>query len=104
MTGVITARETEHEQCTVDRSSAARASLSVCRWHEAGSADRGDDEADADTAPGLVLAFHGSGRGARRDRSDPPPAPGHTAGSDTAGRRRPGDRYDRCDGVHGGGW
>ena len=27
-----------------------------------------------------------------------------TAGSDTAGRRRAGDRYDRRDGVHIGGW
>ena len=37
-------------------------------------------EADADTAAGVVPPFHRHRRGARRDRSNPPLAPAHTAG------------------------
>ena len=53
--------------------------------------------------PGVVPPFHRHCRGVRRDRSDRPLAPAHTAGSDTARRRRAGDRYDRRDRVHAGG-
>src|SRR5262245_32588276 len=104
MTGAITTKESEHEHCTMDHSGAARRPLSVRRWYKAGDANGGDDEADADCVAGLVRAFHWSRRGARRDRPDPPLALGHTTGSHTAGRRWPGDRNDRCDSVHVGGW
>src|SRR5215813_7116475 len=104
MTGVITAKESEHEHCTMDHSGAARRPLSVRRWHKTGYADRGDDEADANCAAGLVRAFHWNRRGARRDRPDPPLAHADTAGSHTAGRRWSGDRDDRCDSVHVGCW
>src|SRR5262244_23547 len=89
------AKESEHEHWTVDHSGAARRALSVRRWHEAGHAARGDDEADADCAAGLVRAFYRNRRGARRDRPDPPLALGDTVGSHTAGRHGPGDRNDR---------
>ena len=49
---------------------------------------------------GLVPALHRRVRGARRARPDPPLAPAHSAGPDTAGRRRAGDHHDRCDGDH----
>src|SRR5215471_18486138 len=100
MTGAITAKESEHEHCTMDHSGTARRALSVRRWYEAGHAARGDDEADADCTAGLVRAFYRNRRGVRRDRTDPPLALGDTVGSHTAGRRWSGDRNDRCDSVH----
>ena len=45
--------------------------FSVRRRHQTGHADGGDDEADADSAAGLVRAVHWSRRDARRDRPDP---------------------------------
>src|SRR5215207_11304391 len=105
--GNLTSREeredekTDYDLCTVGRSGAARAPLSVHRWDEAGPAARGDDRAN--TAAGSVRAVPRRGRGARRDRPDPPRAPWHSAGPDTAGRRRAGDHHDRCDGAHAGG-
>src|SRR5215471_20817924 len=104
MTGAITAKESEHEHCTMDHSGTARRALSVRRWHEAGHAASGDDEADADCAAGLVRAFYRNRRGARRDRTDPPLALGDAVGSHTASRRWSGDRNDRCDSVHVDGW
>ena len=95
----ITTKEIDHEHYAVDRSRATRSPVSIRRRNEAGDADRGDAEADADTAAGLVLAGHRHLRNARRDRRDPSLAPAHTAGSNTTGRRRASDRYDRCDGV-----
>src|SRR5437867_1527273 len=86
--------ERDHDLRTVDRSGAARPHVSVRRWHEAGPADRGDDEADATTAAGPVLAVHRRGRGAGRDRPDPPRPPAHSAGPDAAGRHRAGDHHD----------
>src|SRR5213593_4605465 len=56
--------ETEYEHSTVDRSRIARGHLFVRRRNEAGHTNRGNDEADADTAARLVPAFHGSHRGA----------------------------------------
>jgi len=53
--------------------------------------------------PGLLLRFIRRGRGTRRGRADPPGAPAHSAGPDTAGRRRAGDHHDRRDGDHAGG-
>src|SRR5215831_5243526 len=97
-------KESEHEHCTMDHSGTARRALSVRRWREAGHANRGDDEADADCAAGLVRAFHWNRRGARRDRPNPPWALADTTGSYTAGRCWFGDRNDRCDSVHVGGW
>src|ERR1017187_4380715 len=52
--------------------------------------------------PGLFLRSIGMAEVLGRDRPDPPWAPAHSAGSDTAGRRRAGDRHDRCDGAHFG--
>ena len=52
--------------------------------------------------PGLVCAVYRRGRGARCARCDPPRAAAHSARPDTASRRRAGDYYDRCHGVHAG--
>jgi hypothetical protein len=64
------------------RSGAARAHLSVRRWSEAGSPDRGADGADTTAEP--VRAVHRRGGGARRDLSDPSRNPTYFARPDTA--------------------
>jgi len=69
-----------------DRSGAARSPLSVRRRHQTGHADGRDDEANAATAAGVVRAFYWSRGVARCDRANPSEAPGHTAGSNAAGR------------------
>src|SRR6266542_1368732 len=88
-----TLEETNHDLRAVDRSGAARAPLSVGRWHEVDPTGRGDDGADAVDGP--VPAIHRRGRGTRRARARPPRAPAPAAGPDTASltHRFPSRRY-----------
>src|SRR2546425_9286798 len=95
------AREIDDERSVVDRSGAARGSLSVCRRRETSPAARPDGGASG--AAGLVLEVPRRGRGARRARPDPPRASAHPAGSDAAGRRGAGDHHDRSNGGDAGG-
>ena len=54
--------------------------------------------------PGWFVLFTGVVELLGAIGSNPSVAPGHTAGSNAAGRCRTGDRYDRRDGVHIRGW
>src|SRR5437867_5745990 len=81
--------ETDHELCPVDRSGAARGPLSVRRGNEAGPFARdAEQHVEPDAAAGPLPEIHRRGRGARRDRVDPPRPPARSADPDTAGRRR----------------
>src|SRR5712691_12056424 len=72
--------ETDHELCPVDRSG-ARGPLSVRRWNEAGPVARdAEQHVEPDAAAGPLPEIHRRGRGARRDRADPPRTPAHSAG------------------------
>src|SRR5919112_196187 len=86
----------DYDLRAVDRPGAAGTRLPVRRRDKASPTARGYDGADAAVVAGRVLAVHRRGRGARRDRPDPPRAPGDQAGPDAAGRRRAGYDHDRC--------
>src|ERR671921_1711264 len=66
----------DYDLRAVGRPGAAGARLPVRRRDKASPTARGYDGADAAAVAGRVLAVHRRGRGARRDRPDPPRAPG----------------------------
>src|SRR5215208_1076450 len=94
----------DYDLRAVDRPGAAGARLPARRWDKADPTARGYDGADAAAVAGRVLAVHRRGRGARRDRPNPPWAPGDLAGPNAASRLRVGDHHDQCDGADGSGW
>jgi len=53
--------------------------------------------------PGLFVRFIGVAEVLGAIRLILPGLPAHSAGPDTAGRRRARDHHDRCDGAHAGG-